>query len=84
MELETLKEWTGWVGKLVLVAFLLSWGVDQTPFGRDDTDTGVWGRGRSGMAVATDALTGCQYLRGADGGITPRLDGKGRHLGCKP
>ena len=84
MELETMKEWTRWVGKWVLIALLWAWALNQTPIGRDDTDAGAWGGGRSGMAATTDALTGCQYLRGADGGVTPRLDGKGWHMGFKP
>ena len=29
--------------------------------------------GRSGMALYTDALTGCQYLGTGWGGLTPRL-----------
>lgn len=34
--------------------------------------------------VRTDLETGCQYLTAFDSGITPRLDGQGRHMGCKP
>lgn len=39
--------------------------------------------GRSGMDLNTDFETGCQYLSKNHGGITPRLDGNGRHMGCK-
>lgn len=34
---------------------------------------------RSGMALYTDAGTGCQYL-GASGGLTPRLDASGKPM----
>lgn len=47
---------------------------------KDDTDPP---EGRSGMRLYTDHLTGCQYLGGAWGGVTPRLDGSGRHI-CRP
>ncbi len=44
--------------------------------------------GRSGLSLFTDHQTGCQYLglRGINGGggIIPRLDGQGRHVGCRP
>lgn len=48
---------------------------------RDDTDD--LGGKRSGMSLHTDALTGCQYLSVPLGGMTPRVDGAGRHVGCK-
>lgn len=83
MELKTLKEWTLWIMKVVLIVYFLSWALNQMPLGRDDTDAKTWGGGRSGMIPVTDALTGCQYLKVPGGGITPRLDAYGRHLGCK-
>jgi hypothetical protein len=60
------------LGAFVLVASC------ATP--KDDTDPP---HSRSGLALHTDHLTGCQYLAKPLGGITPRVDGKGRHLGCK-
>jgi hypothetical protein len=52
----------------------------MTPY--DDSDDRQNGK-RSGMIVYTDHLTGCQYLKGgAFGGMTPRLDGAGRQVGC--
>jgi len=84
MELETLKDWTRWTGKWLVIAIVLVWAIGKTPVGRDDTDMRAWGGGRSGMEPMTDALTGCQYLRVPGGGITPRLDGQGRQIGCKP
>lgn len=48
------------------------------PSSRDDTDPPD---GVSGMSLHTDHKTGCQYV--AKGGITPRLDGSGKHVGCK-
>lgn len=32
------------------------------------------------MRVTTDHLTGCQYLMGSRGGLTPRLDADGNHI----
>ena len=83
MQLEVLKNWTGWIAKWVTIAIVVSWAIGQTPYGRDDSDSGSWGDGRSGMEPKTDALTGCQYLRAPGGGLTPRLDGRGRHVGCR-
>jgi hypothetical protein len=55
--------------------FLLSARTD-----RDNSDP-IKGR-RSGLIVYTDELTGLQYLKGGFlGGITPRLDKNGRHVG---
>lgn len=48
-----------------------------TDIGRDDTDQPG---GRSDMVVLTDHQTGCQYLMGAHGGLTPRLDADGKHI----
>lgn len=47
---------------------------------RDDTDPPGE---RSGMSLYIDHRTGCQYLGIPFGGITPRVDGAGRHVGCK-
>lgn len=46
----------------------------------DDTDPPD---GRSGLTLSTDHRTGCQYLGRPLGGLTPRLDGTGKHLGCR-
>jgi hypothetical protein len=43
---------------------------------RDSTD----GERRSGMALRIDAMTGCHYLEGAKGGMTPRLNREGHHI----
>ena len=45
----------------------------------DSTD----GHQKSNMMLHTDQLTGCQYLSGVKGGITPRIGYDGRHHGCK-
>lgn len=50
------------------------------PVGRDSTD-GAWPN-RSGMQLRTDAATGCQYLEGSRGGITPRVGSNGLQAGC--
>ncbi|MFD1197395.1 hypothetical protein ACFQ3K_03505 [Brucella gallinifaecis] len=44
--------------------------------GDDDSD----GSYRSGMSVRRDALTGCEYLEGRYGGLTPRLGPDGRQV----
>jgi hypothetical protein len=82
-DLETLKRYTRWVAGWVLFGILFAAAISNTPYGRDDSDVQGWGGGRSGMRPMTDALTGCQYLGLSDGGITPRLDADGGHLGCR-
>lgn len=47
----------------------------------DDTDDKLTGA-RSNMRVLIDHGTGCQYLRTAGGGLTPRLDSSGLPI-CK-
>jgi hypothetical protein len=81
--LETLKRWTRWIFKWSVILLVIEWAIGLTPIGRDDSDSGSWGGGRSGMKVMTDALTGCQYLSVPGAGITPRLDGYWRHVGCR-
>lgn len=46
------------------------------------SDPGQWGQ-RSGLMPRTDSRTGCQYLEAMSGGLTPRLDRDGRHIGCR-
>lgn len=81
MQLDVLKDWTRWMFGWLMLFFIVGVAMGFLPFGRDDTD-GEWPH-RSGMSPMTDARTGCQYLRTADGGITPRLDGNGRQIGCR-
>ena len=78
--LDSLKEWTAWVVRWLVIVWMFSLGLAALPFGRDDSD-GAWPN-RSGLKPKTDALTGCQYLQSPGGGITPRLDANGRHIGC--
>lgn len=35
------------------------------------------------MGHGTDSRTGCQYLESLNGGLTPRLDRDGKHVGCR-
>lgn len=61
-----------WIGAKELDAAAFGqWGI-----GRDATD----GKERSGLALKTDAMTGCQYLVSPWGGITPRLDKLGKQI----
>lgn len=47
----------------------------------DDTDN-IKDNIRSGLVLYTDHLTGCQYIGNLFGGLIPRVDGMGWHLGC--
>lgn len=73
--LYTLKLWTRWVAKWLLIGLiglqLLVW------IGHDDSD-GPWPH-HSGLTVMKDAKTGCEYLSTPQG-LTPRLDRDGRPL----
>lgn len=77
-----LKKFAIWLLGLYCMGFVLVALHYLSPYGRNDSDPGDWGA-RSNLAPRTDALTGCQYLATSEGGITPRLDGKGRHVGCR-
>jgi hypothetical protein len=63
------------IGQVLIIAVNAALG----KFDSDDTD----GTTRSNMRLYTDARTGCQYLSVPGGGITPRKDDNGHHLGCK-
>lgn len=65
----------------VVLIVLLVLGVIAACSPYDSTDEP--GGQRSGMRLHTDSLTGCQYLSIPLGGLTPRVDGAGRHVGCK-
>jgi hypothetical protein len=67
--------------KVVIVVglsiFLAYAAADAFKLGWDDTDGETK---RSGMRLFTDYRTGCQYLGGAWGGITPRVNRDGTHM----
>lgn len=69
-----------------LLSFLIAAAAVLALFGsctrRDDTDPPE-PYGRSGLILLADARTGCQYLAVPLGGITPRRDGEGKHMGCR-
>lgn len=71
-----------YVARRIVLCIALGVLLSQSPLGRDDTDDGMWGNGRSGMVPMTDAHTGCQYLS-VSGGITPRMGVDNQHFGCK-
>ena len=52
-----------------------------TSYGLDDTDNRNTGE-RSALTLRTDHGTGCQYLKSGDN-LIPRLDGQGKHVGCR-
>lgn len=39
------------------------------------------GNSRNGATIYVDSATGCEYL--SRRGLTPRVDGHGRHMGCR-
>lgn len=65
---------TGALFLLVLAIIML----DVSP--RDATDSP---NKRSGLSLKTDYGTGCEYLSAPGGGITPRMTGDGKHMGCR-
>lgn len=84
--LQTLKEYTKWIFGWFLIIFLISQFInliqDVSTYGRDSTDEQGWFTNRSGAGLIIDYKTGCQYLEGNLGGITPRLTSTGKHYGC--
>ena len=69
----TFQVW--WFIGVVFVCILLN---QLRPY--DSTDD-VVGEKRSGLALYTDQLTGCQYVKGGYfGGTTPRMDRTGRQI----
>ena len=62
----------------MLFAGVISFG-NSSPL--DSTDDHVTGA-RSQMRILVDHGTGCQYLKTASGGLTPRLDAQGKPM-CK-
>lgn len=47
------------------------------PIGKDTTDPE---KGRSGLSLRIDNMTGCHYLENIKGGILPRLNREGHHI----
>ena len=70
---ERFKKDLFWV---ITIMLLLQLGLHFLPIGKDSTD----GEKRSGMELHIDAQTGCEYLEGTRGGMTPRLDKSGNHI----
>ena len=75
-----LNDWKNLIAWLAGIFIVVSTLVVLLPLGRDNTDPG-W-PGRSGMRLHIDAATGCEYLSNPGGGITPRVNSKGSHMGC--
>lgn len=69
------------IGELLFIFIIINLLYMASTYNRDDSNQQGWFSKRSGMAVRTDTLTGCQYL--VDDGITPRLDKNGKHIGCR-
>lgn len=81
------RDWRKYTGIVVITLFwigvlsVLS-GAIKCARAYDNTDNEETGE-RSGMELCIDHLTGCHYLCKPFGGITPRLDGDGKHVGCR-
>lgn len=77
-----LKKYTNWAMGILTFGWVLVMIIYAITghFDKDNTDSP---NKRSGMQLYTDYLTGCQYLQGKrSGGLTPRKDGQGNHVGC--
>ena len=61
---------------VMIIFFILQFAWHFLPIGRDNSD----GEKRSGVSVHVDMLTGCEYLGGKNGGLTPRMDANGHHI----
>ena len=75
--METYKQFKKDVLIAVLVVLLISAIQAIFKIGKDDSDSS---EKRSNMSVRTDHKTGCQYLEGSKGDLTPRMQKDGRHL----
>ncbi len=65
-----------------LIIYVLSGALSIGGFVRDNTDNPEsWLP--SGMRLHKDNLTGCEYLGGKNGGLTPRLNKDGEQVGCR-
>lgn len=85
MTLKESKEFANWLAfKLVMfyvLGSIIMYLINKTDYGRDDSD--LENGARSGLQIRTDHLTNCQYFETREGGITPRLDKDGNHVGCE-
>lgn len=71
------EDLSNYVFKVVLAGIIIYAVVSFIPIGLDSTDDGT---DRSGMALRIDNMTGCHYLEGTNGGMTPRLYKDGTHI----
>lgn len=74
------------VGRIMqwaLLTFFAMQIVGWSPAWRDDTDEPGWFGQRSGVVLVVDHATGCHYLQPRWGGVIPRFNGHGDHVGCK-
>ena len=66
------------LGAVLILGWMLGRAGNMLEIGLDDTDASNWHR--SGMEVHLDHRTGCHYLRGESGGLTPRLNRDGTQV----
>lgn len=72
------KDLSNYVFKVVIIAVIIMIGYTLLPNTYDSTDGGMFDR--SGVSLRIDHQSGCHYLEGASGGITPRVDAEGNHI----
>jgi hypothetical protein len=72
---------TYYLSLIGIAALALLWIADAVGIGHayDDTDSKALNE-RSGVLLRTDYGTGCQYLEGGRGGLTPRLGADGKQV----
>ncbi len=68
-------KWSLRLVQIITWIIIFNWIFFWLPIFKDSTDPP---RGRSGMEIKIDALTGCQYL--SYSGLTPRLDANGNQM----
>jgi hypothetical protein len=72
------KDLSNYAFKVVVSGIIIIGLYSILPSTTDSTDDGVFDR--SGMSLRIDHQTGCHYLGGAGGGLTPRLNKDGTHV----
>lgn len=80
---EMLKVLAGGIGALTLLGAIVFGVVSLVVTASPTDDSDASRTARSGLNVHTDNLTGCQYLSYMNGGLTPRWDANGGHVGCR-
>lgn len=81
-ESEKFFKTVNWLWKALGVVALIYIAAYSIGYGLDSTDVNPFNR--SGMSLHVDNMTGCEYLGAAKGGLIPRVNANGMHMGCRP